>query len=462
MKKTVFVLAGVSSGVGKTTVSLGLMAAFKKRGLTVQPFKAGPDYIDPSHHSLICQRPSYNLDTWMMGAHGVQSTFGNAIEGADVAIVEGVMGLFDGKDGKGNEGSTAHLAKTLNLGVILVLDASKMAGSVAAIVLGFEKFDPALKVAGVMFNKVGSERHFIMLKNAVESNCQTKVLGYLPRDKDLEIPERHLGLLTACENETNKNIFEKLAGFIEKTINIENLLTEKSLKAGIVKTKETNKKEVLYSSKPLISPIIAIARDKAFCFYYPENMDILEEFGAKLVFFNTMEDKSLPSGTTGIYLGGGYPEMYAERLEANSALMNEIKGFADNGLPIYAECGGLMALGQNIIDLEGKSHKMAGVFPWTSKMLSHRKSLGYREVKILNGCPFLERGEVIRGHEFHYSEIIPGSETKRSYMFLDNKGEGSEEGYLYKNTLASYVHLHFASNPKFAEGFIFVCAKSNI
>lgn len=444
-----FIIAGGTSGSGKTTVSIGLMAALKRRGLIVQPFKAGPDYIDPIHHSIVCGRPSYNLDTWMMGADGVRDAYIRAMSGADIGIIEGVMALYDGKDGSNEEGSTAHLAKVLDIGVILVIDACRMARSIAALVSGFESFDPGVKIAGVILNKVGSERHFAILKEALEKYCRAKVIGYMPHVEDVIIPERHLGLVIPDETHT---VIERLVTLIEKYIDLNEVL-----KPGTEIT-TGGSYGVNFSTPSQISdsPRIAVAYDSAFCFYYPQNLDILRNLSAEIVFFSPMTSKSLPEQTAGIYFGGGYPELYAGSLEANSPMRNEIREFAMKGMPVYAECGGLMYLGKYLNDMEGKTFEMAGVFPWTSKMFPKLRSLGYREVTAMEICPFLEKGQKIRGHEFHYSDITPVEETGRTYRITGGKNQ-IEEGYLYMNTLASYVHLHFASNPDFAKGFVNKC-----
>jgi cobyrinic acid a,c-diamide synthase len=450
-----FIVAGGSSGAGKTTITLGLMAVLKRRGLIVQPFKAGPDYIDPSHHGTLCGRPSYNLDTWMMGVEGVRKSFEKVMCGADVGIIEGVMGLFDGKDGKKEEGSTAHLAKVLNLRIILVIDAWGMARSAAALVYGFEKFDSDVKIGGVIFNRVGSERHFIMLREAVESSCNSKVLGYLPRDKEIGIPERHLGLVMSSEVNRGGDSaqIDRIAELTEKFVDIEAIL-EMSLNSITPNNQMGRAKK----RQGTISPRIAIAYDNAFCFYYQENLDILKEFGAEITFFSPMRDRKLPAQTAGIYFGGGYPELHAPSLMANKVLRGEIRHCADMGMPIYAECGGLMYLGKDLITLKGKTFEMVGIFPWTSRMLSNIKSLGYREVTVKKGCPFLKRGRKIRGHEFHYSESTAPEQIECTYLISDGKKDREiEEGYLYRNTLASYVHLHFASNINFAEGFTGKC-----
>lgn len=457
------IIAGTHSGTGKTTIAVGLMALFQKRGMAVQPFKVGPDYIDPSYHRLVCGKQSYNLDTWMMGIAGVKRAFEKAMQGADIGIIEGVMGLFDGKDGKTDEGSTAHIAKILKLPVILVVDARSMARSAGALVYGYERFDPQIKIAGIIFNRVGSARHCKMLKDAVGAKCKARVLGYIPRDEEITLAERHLGLLTAEEavdSEQWSVIRKRLVKLSKRFINIDEIL------------KLSSQYRIQKLTLPLTtyrSPLttrIAVALDNAFCFYYQENLDMLEEFGAELVFFSPLKDKKLPENIDGIYLGGGYPELYAKKLEENKTIRKEIKVFADSGLPIYAECGGLMYLGKGLKDFKGKKYEMIGVFPWVSRMFEKRKSLGYREIKAKDGCPFLKKGQKVRGHEFHYSEIDePPSAVTRVYSITYNSsappfnkgGKAGFEGYLYKNTLASYVHLHFAGNPSFAAGFMEKC-----
>ena len=511
-----FIIAGTHSGVGKTTISIGIMAALRKRGYIVQPFKVGPDYIDPSYHRFVCQKPSYNLDTWMMGVEGVKRTFAKAMANAEVekmrsledekkistsqslnlltsastvGIIEGVMGLFDGKDGKDEQGSTAHIAKTLGLPVVLVVDAKAIAQSAAALVYGYERFDPKVKIAGVIFNRVGSERHFKMLKEAVESRCRANVLGYIPRKEEISLPERHLGLVMAGElgargkpapagsKQGGQGVrLKKLGELIERFIDIDGILKimnceSLSLRGALV-PKQSRCKIALPLARNDITPNpeprtkIAVALDSAFCFYYQENLDILKQCGAELIFFSPLKDKRLPESINGIYLGGGYPELYAKKLETNKALRQHIKNLAEKGLPIYAECGGLMYLGKGLKDLTGKKYEMAGVFPWVSRMLEKRKSLGYREVKVVD-CQFLKKGQKIRGHEYHYSEIDePPQKIKRGYSIMHNPplspfrkgGQGGFEGFVCKNTLASYIHLHFASNPKFAEGFVRACS----
>jgi len=388
-----------------------------------------------------------------MGVKGVKNTFAKAMQGANVGIIEGVMGLFDGKGGRDEEGSTAHIAKVLKMPVILVVDASAMARSAGALVYGYEKFDPAVKIKGVIFNRVGSERHFYMLKQAVEDRCNANVLGYIPRDEEISLPERHLGLVMAGDRVVSGQwsvVSKRIVGLIEKFVDIDGILRISSTTHFRGCPEQTPNSKITR---------IAVALDDAFCFYYQENLDMLKELGAELVFFSPLKDKRLPKGIKGIYLGGGYPELYAKRLSANKSLMREIKDLAERNIPIYAECGGLMYLGKGLKDLKDRRYDMVGLFPYVSKMTKKRMVLGYREVIATKDCPFMDKGEKIRGHEFHYSNIDePPRRIKRVYQLREDSFR-DKEGYLYKNTLVSYIHLHFGSNPEFAKGFIEKCRR---
>ncbi len=460
-KKThsAFVIAGAASSSGKTVVTLGIMEALRRRGVIVQPFKAGPDFIDPGHHSALLKRPSYNLDGWMMGRIGVEKTFYRNLPGSDIGIVEGVMGLFDGKDGAGEEGSTAELSKFLELPIALVIDASKTARSAGAVVKGFESFDPKADIRWVIFNRTGSPAHCRALRDAMPEGSRIKVLGCIPKDETLSMPSRHLGLVTSedISKVTWRRFVKRAARVMEENVDLDGFIGELK-RCGKVRSRNLGSK--IPPARPRAS--IAVARDRAFCFYYRENLEILEGFGARLVFFSPLEDDSLPEGVNGIYIGGGYPELYGRELEANIPLRREIKALAMGGLPVFAECGGLMYLGRRVTDKEGRRYDLCGVFPWTSRMLPKRKALGYREVTV-EPCPVLPGGGVVRGHEYHYSEISkPPSRLKRVFSFSGRDGEKTREGYLYKNALASYVHVHFASNKAFAEGFVGMCEKTKI
>ncbi len=442
------IIAGTHSGVGKTTVSIGLMAALQRRGWKVQPFKIGPDFIDPGYHTVIIGNPSRNLDSWLLDRETLIDIFIKNSEKADISIIEGVMGLYDGYDGKSEEGSTAQIAKMINSPVILVVDARSMARSAGALVLGFEVFDKDLNIAGVIFNNINSAGHFKFLKEAVEDRCKAEVLGYLSRDINLGIPERHLGLVTHNENILSHKFVDKLIDLVEKDINIEKII-DIAANAGPPITYNI---PAANNNPSLPGVRIAVAYDTAFCFYYEDNLDIFRNLGAEIVRFSPMKDAQLPKDIDAVYLGGGYPEIFAPDLEANHSLRKEIKRFADAGKPIYAECGGFMYLTEGITDLDGRVYNMVGIFPARAKMLKRRAKLGYVVIEITEDCLLADRGEKIRGHEFHYSEIsFMPEEIGRSYELKKRAGDiPRKEGYTYKNVLASYVHIHFGSNRAFA------------
>jgi cobyrinic acid a,c-diamide synthase len=458
----VVVIAAASSGSGKTVVSLGVMEALRRRGFKVQPFKAGPDYIDPGLHSALLGRPSYNLDTWMMGVPAVKKTFYGRSASADFSVIEGVMGLFDGMGGHGEVGSTAHLAKVLGAPVIFVVNAEKTARSASAVVAGFAGFDPRVDIRWVVFNRVGSARHSEILRDSIPKRSGVRVLGCIPADAGLELPHRHLGLKAAGDiRKAEWGAFIKRAGaLVEEFMDMDGLIHDvqdvHGKRAGGARG---NMRGPVLRARPHSSGVrIAVARDEAFSFYYEENLDILRRYGADIAYFSPIRDKTLPKGSTGIYIGGGYPELHAAALAANAGLREEIKRLSAGGIPVFAECGGLMYLGKAVRDLSGRSFPMAGVFPWTSTMGAARKALGYREVDVSTGCPMLRRGGRMRGHEFRYSEIrTPPQGVERVFRVADSAGLGSDEGYVRDNTLATYVHLHFASNAGFARGFVDRC-----
>jgi cobyrinic acid a,c-diamide synthase len=444
------VIAGTQSGVGKTTVTLGLLYALARRGLTVQPFKVGPDFIDPGHHTRAAGRVCRNLDGWMLSREANLALFRRQARGVDVAVVEGVMGLFDGYDGASEAGSTAQMAKWLGLPVLLVVDARAMARSAAALVHGFASFDPALSLAGVVFNRIGSAAHLEYLNQALSSLQGVRGFGGLPRDQELAIPERHLGLATAEDHPLDDAYLDYLADRLETHLDLEGLL-------AALPPLTLPEEPAPAVTPPLVR--LGVARDRAFCFYYPENLELLAGFGAELVFFSPLEDRELPTDLDGIYLGGGYPELYAGQLAANAGLKQALKAGAAGGLPIYAECGGLMYLAREIRDLEGRVHPMAGVFPFTVRMLPRLKALGYREVTLAADSLLGPAGIRVRGHEFHYSEIVGDPDgVPRLYRLTPRRGGPAvSEGYGEHHVLASYVHLHFGSNPEVARHLVASC-----
>ncbi len=441
------VIAAPASGSGKTTLTLGLLAALKRRGLSVAPFKVGPDFIDPGHHAAACGRISRNLDGWMCGEQAVRDNYLRGCEGADFALVEGVMGLFDGASGDSDEGSTAEVSRWLNGRVVLVVDARSQARSAAALVKGFVEFDPRLQFAGVIFNRVGSERHRDLLEQALNSTPGLPpLLGCLPRDAQVDLPERHLGLVTAEDAPVD---YSAHADLIEQHLDLERLL---QVVTSHPQSHSREERVVENWARGKETIRIAVARDAAFCFCYPENLERLEAAGAELVFFSPLAG-SLPEEIDGLYLPGGYPELYLDQLAANVGLIEKVRALAESGLPIYAECGGLLLLCAGLNGLA-----LCGIFPAQAKLLKKRKALGYREVTFSVDTPLGPRGTVARGHEFHYSELDMPESIKRSYR-LSRKGGADlgSEGFSYKNVLASYVHLHFASNPQLAENFIQFC-----
>jgi cobyrinic acid a,c-diamide synthase len=437
-------IAAPSSGSGKTSLTLGLMAAFKRRGVTIAPFKIGPDYIDPGHHAAVCGRPSHNLDSWFCDRSRIIDTFAQGSTAADLAIAEGVMGLFDGVSGDSEEGSSAQIAKWLGLPILLVVDARAQARSFAALVKGFAEFDPELQIAGVIANRVGSERHGQMLQEAIASTPGLPpLLGSLPRCEEIVLPERHLGLVTA--DDLSGDYSSNLADWVEQHLDL-NVLQQ-------LATSKVKAKAPVTEPQAVKKLRIGIARDRAFCFYYPENLRLLEQAGAELVPFSPLSDTRLPENLAGLFLGGGYPELHAGQLMENEELRQQIAELAAAGLPIYAECGGFMYL---CAAIDGQ--QMCGTFPARAKMLPRRRALGYRQVELLADGLLGPAGTRVRGHEFHYSDVEMPEEIERCYQLSRRDGERpGTEGYRVNNVLGSYVHLHFGSNPQVAENIVNFC-----
>ncbi len=420
-----FAVAGTHSGVGKTSVTLGLISAFCRHGFDVQPFKVGPDFIDTSLHTLAAEKPSRNLDTFMMPNSAVVHSFRE--NASEVNIVEGVMGLFDGSSA-GGPGSTSHLAKLLDLPVVLVVDASKLAGSVAALVHGYKTFDPSLNLAGVILNRVGSTRHKELLEDALRGI--THIFGAIPRDESMRIPERHLGLYMSHEIDcTLLNGFSKL---VEANIDLDSLLEATALE--IPDAEHKSRLRVVDGVK------VGVAMDEAFCFYYPENLELLREFGAEIVPFSPLRD-SLPDADA-YYLGGGYPELYSEQLAENASLREALAVTIQCGSPFYAECGGLLYC---LEQLEGRD--MLGIFKGSAKLTKRLQAVGYVEAVSVKDCLLFRKGERFRGHEFHYSAV----RVKAEFAYTLLKGVGianKKDGIVRENVLASYTHLHALGNEK--------------
>ncbi len=433
------VIAGTSSGVGKTTVACGLIAALRARGLRVQGFKVGPDYIDPSYHALASGRPGRNLDVFLSGPEVIAPLVRHGAVGAQIAVIEGVMGLFDGASGRGDLASTAHVAKLLQAPVLLVVDAAAMARSAAAIVHGFRSFDPAVDVAGVVFNRVGSEHHEQLLREAVAA-LGVPVLGALRRDERIIAPERHLGLIPVSEHEHSaRSALEALAGAIERYVDMPAVVRLAASAADLPGPVWSSRLD-----EAILDPSrIAIAQGPAFSFHYQENLELLTAAGAELAGFDPTVDEMLPAGTGALVLAGGFPEVFGPELSANAPLRLDVRRFAATGRPILAECGGLLYLGA---ELDGR--EMCGVLPMRGRMTG-RLSLGYREAVAATSTPWIEAGQPLRGHEFHYSASDPiDTATPPPAWRLSARGATWSEGSVVGSVQASYLHVHWASNPQ--------------
>jgi cobyrinic acid a,c-diamide synthase len=446
------IITGTHSGVGKTTVTLAILAALKARGRQMQAFKVGPDFIDPGHHVAVTGRPSRNLDGWMLGETVNREIFARAAADADLSIIEGMMGLFDGSSPVNDTGSTAELAKQLDAPVLLVIDGSAMARSAAAMVSGYAKFDPALRVAGVLFNRVSSEGHYKLLKEAVEHETDVMVVGYLRPDPALTISDRHLGLVTAMEQGTG-DLYGRLAKAAGETIDLDQIeamarsASEDLTNAGLgTRGSERTTRSGLVR--------IGVAQDPAFCFYYQDNLELLEAEGAELVRFSPRNNQILPDVDM-LYIGGGYPELHGEVLARNVTMRTAIRQFAEQGGMIYAECGGMMYLTQAIRDFAGTSHEMVGLFPAEAVMQRSGLVLGYRTVECSQDCILGACGVTARGHEFHYSTLVPKGRLDYACVLCDVRGEPKgSDGLIVGNVLALYAHLHFASQPQIANSLV--------
>ena len=454
------VIAGVRSGVGKTTIATGIMGALTRRGYAVQPFKAGPDYIDPSYHQVACGVPSRNLDTWLLPHATVLELYGKASARRQISVVEGVMGVFDGHSSLTEEGSTAQLAKLLGAPVILIADAAKVARSVAAEVLGYQQFDPEMNIAGVILNGVGSPAHLEFCKPQIEATTGLPVLGYLPRRDVFVQPERHLGLIPTVEGTVANQWYDAITTQVEETIDV----TRISELAGQVTAPSNPNADVprVYPQEPQPKrAVIAVAQDKAFNFYYQDSLDLLEAWGADIAPFSPLEDEALPEGAGGVYLGGGFPELFAAELSANRPMLDSIRKAAERGVPVYGECGGLMYLGRSLTGFDGDTHPMAGLLPAVSSMSQSRLSLGYREVEARSDGPLLASGQQVRGHEFHWSTLEePPGENESVYRVV-NQG-GRPDGFRSGSVSATYVHVHLGSDPRLAPRFVEACAVHSV
>jgi cobyrinic acid a,c-diamide synthase len=450
------VVAGTASGTGKTSVALGLVCALKRRGLRVQTFKVGPDFLDPSYLALASGRPCYNLDGWMCGREYVEALFARTAGDADIAVIEGVMGLFDGADPVSLSGSTAEIATWLDAPVLLVASAQGAARSVAATVFGFVHFAPEVHVRGVLANHCGSASHAASLADSLCVAGLPPILGALASNSLPALPSRHLGLVTANSKLLTGQALEQFAEVTERQVSVNWVLNLARSAPALPEGPSATPPE------PARNVRIAVARDEAFHFYYPDNLEALENAGAELAYFSPLKDACLPERCAGLYVGGGYPEMHAAELASNRSMLESIQAFAGARNPVYAECGGLMYLSQGIETHDGERSGMVGLLPVWTRMLKQRKALGYVDAVPLADSLFAPRDTALRGHEFHYSEIVqsglndpswpPAYTTRRR-----GTGAGVREGFQRGSILASYVHIHFASHAGGASRFVRLC-----
>jgi len=445
------VVAATGSGVGKTTATVGLISALRARGLKVATFKCGPDYLDPTYHQRAAGVTSHNLDGWMMGRDAVLATFARASRDFDLAVIEGMMGLFDSATPTGDEGSTAEIAKWLDAPVLLVADVSGMARSIAAMASGYAHFDRALNVAGVICNRVGSRGHLDMLRMA---SAEVPVVGGLPENTEPAFPERHLGLRSADEDAVPQRLFDAWGELAAQWLDLDAIVSiARAAPALEIDDAIGSHRNGRRSCR------IGLAWDDAFHFYYEDNLRRLEECGAEIVRFSPSRDAVLPEAD-GLYFGGGYPEVLARELSSNHRMIDSVRRFAESTRPIYAECGGLMYLAEAIRTLDGAVWPMVGLIPGVAVMSAKLQALGYVEVETRAPSILGPAGTRFRGHQFRYSILDhDGAEVPpHLYTVRPKWGPEFEEGYAYENVVASYVHAHWASNPQVAEAFVRACA----
>ncbi|MHB8074846.1 cobyrinate a,c-diamide synthase [Desulfosporosinus fructosivorans] len=449
---------------GKTTFTLGLLRAFARQGMAVQPFKKGPDYIDASWHTVAAKCTCRNLDSFFMGKQEICSSVSKQALGKTITIIEGAMGLYDGLDMKGSS-STAEIAKVTRTPVLLVVDATRMTRSIAAMVMGYQHFDPEVNIVGVVLNKVARRpRHAKMAREAIEEFCKIPVVGAIPKDVNLTIPDRHLGLVTSGEMQETDSFLEYLADVICEHVDLDKVLTLAQAAPELPQyetTQGTNMSKYSLKNKTL-SPKIGFIQDASFSFYYPENIEALKNMGAEVVPINALLDSNLPRDLDGLYIGGGFPEVFAATLEENRTLREEIRRAGENDLPIYAECGGLMYLGRSIIT-PSKNFEMVGLLPLDTQMESKPQGHGYTIMEANPDQTWFDELTEIKGHEFHNSRVINlaphvkfGLKVKRGHGI-----DGQHDGICYKNVFASYNHIHALGCPAWAERMVKLAANYN-
>ncbi len=454
-------IAGTGSGVGKTTVTVALLRALVRRGLTTSAFKVGPDFLDPTYLAIASGRPCHNLDGWMTGTDYPADLFERASRDADVSVVEGVMGLYDGSSPSSLAGSSGEIARLLGAPVVLVAGAHGMSRSFAAQVRGYVGFEPGVEVAAVIANNAGSARHASQLAESLRSAGLPPLLGAIPRGAFVALPSRHLGLVTADRGLLREDVLDELADALERHVDVDAVIALARDAAPLLGLNRPAEPE-----PPVRRLRLGVAFDEAFHFYYADTFESLEHAGFELVRFSPLRDLRLPQELHGLYLGGGYPETFAEALSANEPMRRSIAEFAGSGRPVYAECGGLMYLSRWIAGAGGLRRAMCGVLPCGTRMLERRKALGYVEAELTEDSLWGAAGSVGRGHEFHYSELAgePTGERgwRRVYRISRSRGgEQESEGFTNGTVLASYVHLHFAARPEMARWLYLKCSEQS-
>lgn len=449
-----FIVAGTHTSVGKSSIAMGLMRCFRDRGYSVKPFKVGPDYIDPGHHGAASGNPGYNLDSWMAPPEYLKRLFADVVRPGDLFVVEGMMGLHDGARASGDTGSTAEIARILGLPVLLVIDGSCMARSAAALVRGFAGFDPRVNVFGVLANRVNSPGHAALLKEAIEQEAGIPFLGNLPGHEDLKVPERHLGIHTAGEQ--SDRVYEKWAGHIEAHLDVPALV--ESLPAYALAPDSARRAPSRWGGAipEARSFTVAVARDEAFQFVYQDTLDLFQHLGGRIRWFSPLHEGAVPDGADWVYLPGGYPELHARRLSGNAPMLRSIREFARAGNPVVGECGGLMVLGQSLIDGEGTEFPMAGVFRFRTSMKGGRLSIGYRRFHY---CPEDRPGTklALKGHEFHLSNFESNPETPRMEGEANGGPSPVRDGYRRHNTFAFYSHIYWGGCREWLEYLLGLC-----
>lgn len=445
------VIGGASSNVGKTTFTLGLMKAMVNRSLKTQGFKTGPDYIDPAFHTHVTGYKSRNLDSWMLDEESIKHLYMINSKDKDIAIIEGVMGMYDGFSGHMEIGSTAHLSKILKAAVILLIDGSGIAASAAAIVLGFKMLDKDVNLAGVVINNVHGEKHYNILKSAIEKYTNVKCFGYLNKNSKIKLESRHLGLIPSVEVKTLDEKIDIIAKMVEDTVDLDAILqvaSDEKLEIDYKSEKLSIIEENLASFEDLN---IGVPFDSSFNFYYQDNLDLFEKLGASIKYFSPIKDAKIPDNIDGLYIGGGFPEIFAKELSENTSMLSSIKEASDKGMPIYAECGGLMYLLDEIIDIEDKTRKLCALIDGESHMTKRLQRFGYVEVETKENTIIGNKGLKFRAHEFHRSKV--DSDENTAYKVTKKRETDTTEwtcGYYKENILAAYAHNHFYSNPNIA------------